>query len=454
MKTAQKSFLAAATGSSRRACRRTKSSVHPALPPVILLGGAAGNALSVARSLRKRGIEVYLLGGRGEPESYSRYVRNINLPQTLSPQDAWARYLLGPESDSLRGAVLLSCSDAGIEVILEHRALLAEKFVLDISNPDAQRCFLNKLATYAKAREAAIPTPRFWTARSLDELQAQRTEYVYPILVKPLFSHRFEEVFGDKYFRASSFDELLGAYRRARSHDLDVMLLEEIPGPDSQLCSLYTYMDESGRPLFAYTKRIVRRFPVNRGLACYHVTEWIPEVRDLGLRLLSHAQLLGLGNVEFKRDSRDGLLKIIECNARFTAANPLLVASGYDLALFVYSRLVDLPYEPLDGKPYAQGLHFWRAGEDFRACLALRARRELTLRAWLTSIAHRQVLPWFRWDDPFPSIVNSLQFTRRATAYGMGRLRRRAGWLREHTDETARRGSPSPSQRSEGPPAG
>ena len=392
------------------------------LPPAILLGGSEANALSVARSLGQRGIGVYLLGNPGTSDAYSRHARFIRLPQDVRPQDAWARYLLGQESEPLRGAVLLACSDAGIEIILEHRERLADKFVLDIADPSAQRCFLNKLSTYRVSREAGLDTPLFWTADSVEHLEAQKDEFVYPLLVKPLYSHKFVAVFGAKFFRVMDFAELMSAYSRATSHGLDVLLLEEIPGPDDRLCSLFSYVDETGAPLFAYTKRVVRRFPVNRGMGCYHVTDWIPEVRDLGLRLFEHAGLLGLGNVEFKLDQRDGKLKVIECNARFTAANMLLVASGYDLAPFVYGRLVGLPNESLDGKQYTQGLHLWWPGRDFRAFLELRKRRELTLFAWARSLAHRQVLPYFRWDDPMPSAVASSRFFGRVGRHLIRRL--------------------------------
>ncbi len=114
-------------------------------------------------------------------------------------------------------------------------------------------------------------------------------------------------------------------------HGVEVVLLEVIPGPDDLLCSYYTYLDEAGEPQFHFTKRIIRRYPEHEGFACYHITDWNPEVRDLGLQLFRHAGLKGVANVEFKRDPRDGQLKLIECNARFTAANGLLTASGIDL---------------------------------------------------------------------------------------------------------------------------
>ncbi len=276
----------------------------PAIRPAILMGGAMGNALSVARSLGRRGVPVYLLGD--SPDVHSRFARQLNVPEVGSRQESWARFLLGPEAAPLYGAVLLSCSDAGLEVLIDHRAELASRYVLDVSDPVAQRTLLDKLSTYEAAREAGVPTPRFWTAASLEEVLSRQDDYVYPLMVKPLYSHRFQAVFGCKFFRARDIDELAAAYERTRLHGLEVVILEEIPGPDDRLCSYYTYLDEHGEPLADFTKRIVRRFPENQGLACYHVTDWNPEVRDLGLRLFRHVGLRGVGNVEFKRDVRDG----------------------------------------------------------------------------------------------------------------------------------------------------
>ena len=46
-------------------------------------------------------------------------------------------------------------------------------------------------------------------------------------------------------------------------------------------------------------------------------------------------------------DLKDGELKLIENNARFTAANGLVTASGFDLAKFVYNRLTGRPWKRL-----------------------------------------------------------------------------------------------------------
>ncbi len=403
--------------------RASARAAEPSPRPAILMGGAMGNALSVARSLGRRGVPVFWL--TDAPDVHSRYARRLRVPPVAGLQESWLAWLLGPQSEPLHGAVLLTCSDAGLELLIDHRDELQERFVLDVSDVAVQRRLLDKLSTYEAAAEAGVPTPRFWRAGSLEDVAARRDEYVYPLVVKPLYSHRFQRAFGVKFFRATSYDDLRAACTRAHGEGLDVVLLEEIPGPDDRLCSYYTYVDEDGEFLADFTKRVIRRYPENQGLACYHVTHWDPEVRDLGRRLFRHAGLRGIGNVEFKRDERDGLLKVIECNCRFTVGNPLLAASGYDLALFVYNRLAGIAQPQLKGRTYEEGLHLWFPRQDVQAFLDLREKGRLSLAGWLLSLAHRQVFPYFSWDDPAPFLIETSRLLAGAGRAGARSVRQR-----------------------------
>ena len=380
------------------------------LPPVVILGGEA-NALSVARDLGRRGVEVFALIERDAPVAYSRYCRRLPLRDGASGEEAWATYLLGPDSDHLRGAVVLACSDAGLQVLLRHRERLTEKYRLDDCNPAAQAAVLDKLTTYQWARGAGVPAPGFWKVGARADVLALRDELVFPLMVKPRLSHRFEERFGRKHVIAGNFDEVLAVFDSATGAGLDVLLMEYIPGGDERLCSYYTYLDEACRPLFHFTKRVIRRYPAEMGAACYHVTDWIPELVPLANALFSRVGLRGLANVEFKLDPRDGRHKLIECNARFTASNCLVSASGIDLAGFVYNRLVGLPAPATDH--YARGLRLWDPVRDWRACRELRRAGKLTLRGWLAGVARRQTFAYFRWTDPMPAIGRAVRPLRR-----------------------------------------
>jgi D-aspartate ligase len=409
-----------------------------AAPPVIVVGGRA-NALALARSFGRQGIPVHILNRPGECVRYSRFAAALKVPAGDSPENAWVRYLTGPDSEPLRGAVLLACSDDGIELIATHRDVLERKFRLDDSNVPAQWCMLNKLASYEAARAAGVPTPRFRAAPTRELALAALEELSFPLLVKPHFSHIYQKRFGKKCARAGNVTEALAAYDAAKAAGVDVFLVEFVPGQPDRTWSYYTYLDERGTPLYEFVKRVLRRFPADTGDACYEVSDRQPEVRDLSLRLLRQVGLRGVANVEFKRDDRDGRFKLIECNARFSGATCLLAACGIDNALLVYNRIVGRPH-PLPAG-YHVGLRLWYPYEDFLAFRQLRRAGQITWRDWLRSLAHRKILPYFQWSDPLPSLVKEARrfrvaFTRRLRGFVTDSLG--SFWAKRSSDAAGR----------------
>jgi D-aspartate ligase len=387
-------------------------------PPVIIVGGNA-NALSIAWSLGRAGVEIYAINAPQELVKYSRFCKWIEIARGSGTlQEDWAAYLLGSESEHLRGSVLLAASDVAIELIATYRQQLSRKFRLDLSNPAAQLCMLDKLCTYRAARAVGVPTPKFWVAETREQIRNLKDDLVYPLILKPILSHEFKDKFNRAPFmQARRFDEVLDAFDAVSNAGIKTFLVEMIPGPDDKLCSYYTYLDESGQNLFDYTKRIIRRFPVNMGDGVYHITDSVADIKELSLKLFRHVGLRGIANAEFKLDARDNQLKLIECNARFTAADCLLTASGLNLSLFVYNRLTGRPQQ-LPGT-YRRGLRLWHPLRDYMSYRQLNKMGLLTFRDWVRSVLHPQIFPIFRWYDPLPAIINFVWRARRL----FGRIR-------------------------------
>ncbi|WP_459161750.1 carboxylate--amine ligase [Pseudonocardia bannensis] len=285
---------------------------------------------------------------------------------------------------------------------------MLERFNLDISNVNAQLNMLDKLATYQSSKKAGVPTPRFWEVHSWSEVERHREELVFPLIVKPLHSHAYAAAFpGRSKFRvAHNMDDLKDAYSELTMAGLAIMLVEKIAGPDDLLCSYYTYIDTSGSPTFDFTKRILRRYPPNMGVASYHITDWNPAVRDVAQRLFKHVGLRGVANAEFKLDRRDGQLKIIECNARFTDATPLLAASGIDLARYVYLQVLRRPDPP--PQRYVTGRRLLYLSNDVLAYRELRRCGELTLSSYVSSLAHKQTFGYLSPRDPLPALARGV----------------------------------------------
>ncbi len=373
-----------------------------AMRPVIVFEGN-DNALSIVRRLGRRSIPVYVLNDPNADVQYSRYARRLPVSTSSPFPQAAIEFLTGAASDDYTGAILLAASDQALTVVARHRKQLEKKFLLDLSNPTAQEGMLDKLTTYRIADAAGVPTPQYWQVDDRSELEGLRASLVYPLIVKPRHSHQFVRKFKSKFVVVHTFDELLRAYDVVTEANIDVLLVEMIPGPDSRLCSYYTYLDEEGNALFDFTKRIVRRYPMNMGLATYHVTDHVEGIKKPSLRLFRRAGLLGLANAEFKYDVRDDTLKLIECNARFTAANALLDKAGLDLSSLVYNRLADLPLPRLDH--FRDNVTLWDPFRDYKAYRELRARGELTVFEWLRGVFRPQVFAGFNWSDPSPGIA-------------------------------------------------
>ena len=319
--------------------------------------------------------------------------------------------------------MLLPCSDGALQFLAEHRAeLRALGYCPAAGADDVTLAMLDKEKTYEMARAVGVPAPRTASVSTLDELRDIAGSMDYPCALKPRHSHLFARAFDSKALVVDDAEALEAAFLATAEHDLEMIVTEIIPGDDSRYCSYYSYIDDDGSPLFHFTKRKPRQNPPGFGLGTYHVTEWVPDAAELGLQFFTGIGLRGVGNVEFKRDSRDGQLKIIECNPRFTAADKLVQRAGVDMATLSYRRALGLPVSP--PSTFRRGVRQWHPVEDFQAFRAYRAAGQLTTASWLASVARPMLLPMLDLRDPSPSVVYAGAFTRRVLRFGRRRLTR------------------------------
>ena len=370
--------------------------------PVLILGGKE-NALSVTRHLGQLGITIRVSGPPSCWGLYSRYCTEaFRVPRGETQASYWKRLLLGND-DSLDGHIVLAMSDDAIEFIIANRESLRLRYVLDDADAGLQRDFLDKLRTLELADAAGVDAPRHWKIANEKDLAAIRGSLIFPVAVKPVQSHSFIKIFREKLFIVrESFDELREKVHLAWANGIEVFIVEMIPGADTELSSYYTYRLEGGSKLFHFTKSVIRRWPVNRGNACYHKTVWLPETAAVGEKFFDAVGLRGLGNIEFKRDTRDGKLKIIEVNARFTAAQELVVRSGAPIDQIVYCHLTGQPAPRFAS--YREHLRYWYPARDFMAYRELSKRGELSFLGWLTSVSpFLHVSPLYNLSDPLPA---------------------------------------------------
>jgi D-aspartate ligase len=377
---------------------------------VVLGGGPI--AVPVARSLARAGIDVEALGSRLDPVRYSRCCRRfMDLGAGEGVQERWFAWFSCREA---RGAVILPCNDDGLELLgRRRRDLLELGYHPSEIREEVLLAMLDKHRTYELARQAGVPVPRTLLVRPGDRFRELLAELEYPCAAKPRHAHLFQRHFGlaTKALVARDRGELEAHLAGLEAYGLEMLVTEIIPGGDDAYHSYYTYVDREGEPLFDLTKRKLRQYPVGFGLATYHATDHDLEAIALGRRFVTGIGLRGLAVSEFKRDARDGRLKLIECNHRFTLATGLVCHAGVDLPLLAYERALGRPGPPVSG--YRVGVRMWHPVEDARAFVDLRRQGAMSLPAWLRSLLHPQHFPLFDWRDPVPSARSLSRFLKR-----------------------------------------
>ena len=391
-------------------------------PPAVILGGG-GTALPVARSLGAAGIPVYALGSQSDPVRHSRRCTSfVALGREPGMQERWLEWLRSAPV----GSVVLPAEDEGIDLIARNREMLLELGLVPFEADDeVLLAMLDKHETYRLCEQLGIEAPLSFKVHSEQDIAVALERVSYPCALKPVHSHEFVRHFpGMKAFVVESDEELRSSLARTVALGIEMIVTEIIPGADDQFFSYYSYIDEKGRPLLHVTKRKLRQYPIWFGSGCFHTTTWDPEAMELGLRFFEGVGVRGLANVEFKRDARDGRLKLIECNHRFTAATGLLRAAGADLPLFVYNKLMDRPLPQIEG--YKTDLTMWYPMRDLRAMLAYRRHGQISVGSWARSVVGRHHYPVGSATDMRPALVNCLNVVSRLRGL-LGRRRARRG---------------------------
>ncbi|HWE32973.1 MAG TPA: hypothetical protein VG410_05765 [Solirubrobacteraceae bacterium] len=380
----------------------------------MILGGGV-TALSIARSMDAAGVTADVLDVPHSPARVSRAVRRFVDVGRDQPQEQMLEWLRANPAE----AVLLAGSDEGIELIARHRSELQRLGYVPVEGDDrALLTMLDKAQTYELAARHGIATPRVVQLRSDTEIDRAIAEMRFPCALKPVHSHVFVRRSGSgaKVEFIETPEALRERVAELHGQGVEMLVTEVIVGASDEFVSYYGYLDRDGQSLLTFTKCKLRQQPPGFGLGTYHRTTLDPEVAAAGLSLLRAAGIVGLGNVEFKRDASDGELKLIECNVRFTLSNELIRRSGVDLALFCYCRAAGLT--PPAVSPYKVGMTLWDPIKDARAFLSYRRLGEITAPRWIASVARPQCFPTFRVTDPLPAIMRTAWMIQNASARG------------------------------------
>jgi D-aspartate ligase len=371
-------------------------------PRGALVLGADYRGLGVVRSLGRRGVPVWVLKEPGESlASTSRYARRT-LPWRAAGDDR-VGFLCGlAQSEGVAGWALLPTGDEMAALVARHHALLGQHFTHTIAPWEVVRWAYDKRLTYELAEQVGVAYPR--TAYPQTPTDVAAVEVGFPAILKPSVKESFNRLTAAKAWRVDSRSELLERYAEACTlvDPTTLMVQELVPGGGEGQFS-FAVLCVRGDPVASVTARRTRQYPADFGRASTYVeTIECPELVEPALRLLRKLRFDGLVEVEFKRDPRDGVLKLLDMNPRVWGWHTLCGRAGVD---FPHLLWLLVSGQPVPRTSARTGVGWLRFTTDTPTALKELFSRRLTLRDYARSLRRPRESAIFAWDDPLPGLA-------------------------------------------------
>jgi len=391
--------------------------------------GNLRSALAVTRSLGRRGITVAVADEhRAGMAGTSRYCRaSVRVPSPARSGKAFVRAI---HQEVGRGGhrVVIPADDITLSLISQARSQFEGLAVLPFPEFDTVQIAHDKGALMSLAEEKGIPVPKTVVVRDPADLRSVIRRVGLPAVVKARFSKfplggQWRNGGGTQYVHTAA--ELDEAYRAIREVSPSPLVQEYIPGDGR---GIFVLMNR-GRLRAAFAHRRIREKPPSGGVSV------LSESVVLDSQLLEHSERIlgalkwhGVAMVEFRRDVRDGVSKLLEINGRFWGSLQLAVDAGVDFPYLLYRLAVDGDVEPVFTYDVGVRLRWWLGDVDW---LLLRLRERAGIAGQLGAIleflrptgkmARAEV---FRWDDPAPAVVELSQYLRQMLHGAVRRLGR------------------------------
>lgn len=298
---------------------------------VLVTDGENRSSLAVTRSLARKGVYVIVTGREKRTlSSSSKFCHKFyRTPDPLTAGVDYAKTIAEiVRSEKIR--IVFPTTEQSIYLLNQARDILPFETILACSLPDQMDAISNKIRLFKLAKKLKVPAPHTIYLSTPADL-ASHVENIdqYPVVIKPALSRipRDHGFLSGKVMYAASRKELEHLYATETILEYPSMIQEKINGPGTGLFTLYDV--DHHLALFSH-RRLVEK-PPSGGVSV--ISESVPLDEEMVMasdRLLSAVQWSGVAMVEFKRDLRDGLPKLMEINGRFWGSLQLGISCGID----------------------------------------------------------------------------------------------------------------------------
>ncbi len=371
--------------------------------PVVFVLTLTATGLAVARDVATLGWRVIGVDSdRSRPGCYSRHIENIkglsDLPYGLALVDAL--------SDAARALpvppIVIPAADDAVQWCIQHRETLGSVVCWSTGHTTDRAGVLLDKSKFAQAcKDLQIDVPLTLQPANWQDIQAFVAHCGLPCIVKPRAGHLWRQrLKGQKLLVPKDMDELKRAFDEIIGDPSAVVLQELVQGPESNLLVGAVLAGQQGGVRHVLTARKIRQFPRNFGSGSLVRSEDLADVRQLSSQIVEQLDYRGLCGTEFKRDERNGRLRLIEINPRPTLWFDLCRAAGTHL---IAAHVQELAGQEPTILQEQRNATVWRYG--VRDAIAL---MQAGPRAMLSAATapHTDADAVFAWDDPMAGVAS------------------------------------------------
>lgn len=320
----------------------------------LVLDGDTRAALSIARSLGRRGIHVTAASEDDiSLAGSSRWcsARRVYPCPRLYPQlfRDWLISMLSSQPDT----VLYTSSDVTTSIVGRSRLSLPPPARAILPPQRSLELAMEKGATMDLALRVGVPTPKSVEFDRKDSIDVSRVSFGYPVAVK---ASQSDVPYRSGTMYAGDPEELRVALEESLTESSSVLAQEVISGEGTAIFALC----DSGRTLVSFAHRRLIEKPPWGGVGV--VSESIEPPADtlrFALRLLRELNWHGVAMIEFKRGG-DGVPCLMEINPRFWGSLELAVRSGVDFPYLAFKLAAG---EAIEAPVARRAVNRWVLGE-------------------------------------------------------------------------------------------
>lgn len=350
----------------------------------MVVAGAFYTGLLLMRNLLWRGVKAVAFDCNPSlPGFHSVYGKTYLSPNPDVDPAAWLTFMLDLAAKMESKPVLIPASDQFVTAIAAHVAELQKHYIFCHNATPLQATLATKENQYALAQTHGMPIPRSQFITSVAALEEFAATARFPCLLKPLHCREWEKMplshplTGSKLATAASASELLARYESVRAFTPEIVVQEMIEGPDTAKLVYLSCYSVTGKRIASCVVRELRTGPIYFGSASVVEPVDDPETDELSHHFLSSIGYAGICELEVKRDTRDGSVKLIEANPRYSGTADAAPYAGVDIGWLHYLDLIGVEVQPV-----RQNSHQFRHIAVQRDFSSLRSYRQAGLLTW------------------------------------------------------------------------